>query len=378
MSRKRQRVKKEEIDSLNKGVEEKEQEREDYDAFSFLKNKKQTAAVAGMFFIVGFLLSWMVSPAMTGQVIGSGVTMSSDEIGQYTIDYINENLLREGFQANLLGVSESNGMHEVEVDVIQDGQDAGQQVKFYVSGNGELLFFNEPVDMTEPIEVPDETTPPPEQTPPDAGVPKSDRPVADVFIMSYCPFGLQMQKAVIPVMELLGDKADINIRFVHYIMHDKKEIDENTNQYCIQKNEPEKLVDYLKCFVPSDDHEGCAVEAGIDQAMLDECVADTDQEFDITGLYEDKSTWSNGRFPPYMVDAVDAEAYGVRGSPTFVLNGQTVSVNRSPEAVKQAICDAFNEAPEECSTALSATAEAPGIGPLGSGTASASGSAVCG
>jgi len=32
-------------------------------------------------------------------------------------------------------------------------------------------------------------------------------------------------------------------------MHDKKEIDENTVQHCIQQEQPDKYSDYLECFL---------------------------------------------------------------------------------------------------------------------------------
>ena len=67
-----------------------------------------------------------------------------------------------------------------------------------------------------------------------------------------------------------------------------------------------------------------------------------------------------------------ATEYGVRGSPTFVVNGQTVDVARSAEAIKEAVCSAFIEPPKECEQTLSTTAEDPGIGPVGSGSGSGS------
>jgi protein-disulfide isomerase len=364
MSRKRPKIKTGEPEE--KGHEEKEQEEEEYDAFGFIKKKKQTAAVAGVFFLFGVFLMWLINPPLTAQVISGGLVMSSDQVGQETIDYINGNILREGFTASLAGTSENNGMYEVSVDIKEDGSNTSQNVIFYVSGTGELLFFNEPIDMTEPLPKPEEPEQP--QPEPDAGVPKSDRPVANVFIMSYCPYGLQMEKAMIPVMELLGDKADINIDYVHYIMHGMKEVVQNNYQHCIEKDQPEVFVDYLKCFVQSDDHEKCMTEAGVDQAKLDTCLADLEEEFKVTEVFES----STERFPPYPVDAVLAQQYGVRGSPTFVINGVTMSVNRSPEAVKQAICDAFTTPPEECSQTLSTASEGPGIGALGSGSGSGS------
>lgn len=55
--------------------------------------------------------------------------------------------------------------------------------------------------------------------------------------MSYCPYGLQAEKMFLPVYDLLKNKAEMGIYFVNYIMHDKKEIDENLREYCIQKEQ---------------------------------------------------------------------------------------------------------------------------------------------
>jgi hypothetical protein len=203
---------------------------------------------------------------------------------------------------------------------------------------------------------------------------KSDKPVLDVFIMSYCPYGLQMQKAVLPVMSLLGNKADINIRWVSYAMHGKQEVDENTVQYCIEKDFPDKYIAYANCFTASGDSTSCVQQAVIDSAALSACVAQADARFNITGLYNDQSTWSGGRYPPYMVDYADNAKYGVQGSPTTVLNGKVTSLNRSPEDVKKAVCCAFNVKPAECDTVLSTAAASPGIG----GGTGAANSASCG
>jgi len=47
-----------------------------------------------------------------------------------------------------------------------------------------------------------------------------------------------------------------------------------------------------------------------------------------------------------------------------------VRVNRSPEAFKQAICQAFTNPPAECNQTLSTETASPGIGPLTGGSTS--------
>ena len=75
-------------------------------------------------------------------------------------------------------------------------------------------------------------------------VEKRETPEVDLFVMAYCPYGTQTEKAFLPVLELLGDKIDFNLRFVYYAMHGKKELDEQLRQYCIQKEQKSKKRTY--------------------------------------------------------------------------------------------------------------------------------------
>ncbi|MCX6817457.1 MAG: hypothetical protein NTU57_01215 [Candidatus Aenigmarchaeota archaeon] len=202
---------------------------------------------------------------------------------------------------------------------------------------------------------------------------KSDKPVAHAFVMSYCPYGLQFMKAYVPVIELLGNKADVQLNFVDYVMHGEKEMLENTRMYCIQKEQKDKFTAYLRCFVEAGNSTGCITKAGIDSAKLDACSNALDAQFNIKKTFNE----STGNYPAYPVETVMAQQYGVGGSPTFILNGAEVSVSRSAEAIKQAICAAFNSPPAECSQTLSSAAEAAGLGPMGAGGGSAT-AANCG
>lgn len=289
------------------------------------------------------------------------VSFSGQQTGSKTIDYINKNLVQAG-QASLVSVREISGLYEV----ITSYQ--GQQIPVYVTKDGSLLFVSQPINMAAKAAT---TTTQPQQ------IPKKDKPEAHAFVMSYCPYGLQFLKAYIPVMELLGSKADLQVNFVPYAMHGKKELDENTRMYCIQKEQQDKFVKYLRCFVQSGDSTKCITEAGVDKTKLESCINSTDKQFNITGLYNDQSTWSGGSYPQYPVEATLASKYDVGGSPTFVLNDVTINVNRAPEAIKQAICSAFKTPPTECGQTLSTNTESPGIGTIGSGSGSTASSGAC-
>jgi hypothetical protein len=268
----------------------------------------------------------------------------SQEVADNTISYINANMLPEGMSASLMDITRSNGLYKLRFTVGEE------EIETYVSLDGKLFFPQViPMGVAEEEEI--------------VGEAKRDIPDVKLFVMSYCPYGLQTQKALLPAYNLLKDKASIGVYFVNYIMHEKIEIDENLNQYCIQKEQIDKFSSYLSCFLEAGDSSGCLASTGIDTNMLSACISAADAEFKITELYNDKSTWLNGRFPKFDVHASLNEQYGVGGSPTVVINDRVVSLSsRSPEAFKQAICEGFNTPPDECSEVLSTEVASPGLG----------------
>jgi protein-disulfide isomerase len=309
-------------------------------------------ATAVLVIILGVIL--VTGWSITGQVVSQDgtSTMSAEDAANNAIDYINIYLLQGQGTATLDSIEEENGFYHIKLDI------DGMIYDSYVTLDGNWLFPTSVIDLTETPESPTTTTP---QT---SEVSKTDKPDIHAFVMSYCPYGLQFMKAYIPVIELLEDKANLELNFVHYIMHGEKEATENTRMYCIQKEQKDKFTDYLRCFVENGDAEKCISDVGINKASLETCMQKIDEEFEITKTMEE----SQDVYPPYMVDVELSQMYGVRGSPTFVVNGQTVQVNRSPEAIKQAICSAFNNPPDECNQKLSETAEQPSFGPIGSGS----------
>jgi hypothetical protein len=202
-----------------------------------------------------------------------------------------------------------------------------------------------------------------------AEVQKSDKPKVEVFVMSHCPYGTQMEKGLIPVIETLNDKADIEIKFVDYAMHGKTELDEQLNQYCINKEEPEKYIPYLKCFLEEGKTADCLTRAEIDTTKVNACISQTDTEYKVTELFNDKSTWQGGQFPQFNIYKEENELYGVQGSPTTVINGVKVdNMPRDSAGILNQVCLAFNNQPEECQTELSSTAPSAGFGYENTGT----------
>jgi hypothetical protein len=294
--------------------------------------------------------------------VSRGKVLPAQEAAEVAINYINENFPAVNNSASLVEVTDEGDVYKIHLKIsLESGE---YEYDSYVTKDGKYLFpdgykIEEEIAEEEPSG--EETT---------TEVPVQDRPDVKLFVMSYCPYGLQAQKMFLPVYDLLKDKAEMGVYFVDYIMHDKKEIDENLSQYCIQEEEKEKYADYLSCFVEDGDSAGCLSLAGIDQEKLTACVSATDEQFNITALYNDQNTWLNGAYPQFNVESDMNDQYGVSGSPTVVINDQIVTVSpRSPENFKEIVCQAFESAPEECSQALSE--DVPSYG-FGGGTGSSS------
>lgn len=183
-------------------------------------------------------------------------------------------------------------------------------------------------------------------------------PTLQVFIMSYCPYGLQALKGVLPVWEKFQGKANIELRFVSYTMHGEKEDTENARMICIREEQYAKLIPYLKCFVEAGDSAGCLKTAGIDESKLTSCMTSKASSY----MEDDKAL---------------NEQYGVTGSPTFILDGEEANIYpRDPQNIATAICNAFNGSkPGVCSETFST--ENPSAG-FGGGTGSGGTGGSCG
>ena len=330
----------------------------------YIKNVWKSISIASSILVIILLIVIFLGFSSSG-ITG---TMSADAATQKTLDFIKEYMIRPGTNVSVKDVTEEEGLYKITIELKMGSM--SQEVESYVTKDGKL-FFPQAIDMDKVKEEEKESQQQTQQQEETVEIPKSDKPEVHVFVMSHCPFGLQFIKAYIPVMELLGDKADLQLNFVNYIMHGEDEFNDNNRLYCIQKEEKDKFTEYLRCFVENKGYEKCLQETGIDKAKIDNCIDQIDQEYNLTNIFEG----SEDRFPPYPIEDKLNEEYGVRGSPTFVVNGKVVRVTRSANAIKEMICSAFTIPPAECEQELSTTPEQPGFGPIGKGSgASSSGS----
>lgn len=269
-------------------------------------------------------------------------------VREKTEKFIKENLVQPGTDLKIADFQREGDLYKMTVSM------GTQKITSYVTMDGKK-FFPQVIELDQKLAAGKD----PSQDKPSAteAAEKKAVPQVELFVMSYCPYGLQAEKGILPAVKKLGSKIDFRIKFVDYIMHGKKEADENTNQYCIQKEEPAKLSGYLECFAKDGDAAKCLASAKIDKAKVSACAAATDKEFKIT-----ETANSGGQTPAFDVNKKENDAYGVKGSPTLVVNGTVIDSQRDPDSFLKAVCSGFADKPAECGVSISSAAPAAGFG----------------
>ena len=329
---------KEKKDSLK---EEKKSDKKKMD-----KKKLIFVAISGVVLVVLGLLVFKLSPKKN--------VLGIDEAKIKAENFINDNLMLPGTKATIKDISEEYGLYKLSIDLGSAG--TGELIDSYISRDGEL-FFPQSININDYKNGSNTTSQEASEV-----SNKNNKPVIELFVMSQCPYGVQMEKGLIPVLEALGNSVDFTLKFNSYAMHDKVELDEEMTQYCIQKNDNNKLFSYLNCFVKSGDSNSCLKEAGIDNNSISKCVSDTDKEYKITEGYNDQSTWLQGSYPVFPIYEEDNTKYGVEGSPTLIINGEKVTANRDPQSLLTLVCSGFNKTPDTCQTQLSTEEPSYGFG----------------
>ena len=288
------------------------------------------AIIAIVFFAVGFV----ISGSMTGKFVGTD-KMQTEQLKGKVTSYVSDLL---GGESNITieEIAENNGLYEVKMNI------DGKSFSSFVSFNGKLLFPSA-LDMDAQQEQQTQT----QQT----DIPKTAKPTVELFVMSFCPYGIQAEDLMQPVIDLLGDKVTIIPQYVLSAdgntvssLHGQYEVDEDERQLCIMEEyNAAKLWEYLNVFngvCNKDNLETCwkekAEEVSIDVSKIETCLSEKGEE-----LLKEQATISSDK--------------QITGSPTLLINGVKYTGSRTSEAYKQAICSAFTEAPTECSGTISAS-----------------------
>lgn len=237
--------------------------------------------------------------------------------------------------------------------IFKDGEFAGK-----VQGNKDKAIIVAKLKEIEPkLNISKVVPPPPPKLTPEqvcANMTKSDLPLLQAFVVSKCPFGLQMQRIMADtIIESEKTEEYLKVMYIGSVdadnntitaMHGNVEAQENLRQICIREEQPDRYWDYLRCYMREGKTADCLISASVDVDELDSCTNDSAR-----GLV-------------YAQEDFDmANKFRITGSPTMVMNDEIVKEHnfatdttnaRSPQALKELLCCGFNEKPSFCSQEL--------------------------
>ncbi len=306
------------------------------------------------------MLVLVLIAALAGTYVGYGAGLNSDKVSTTSTntasvdtsalktkvgDFINKNLLLDDtVSASISDVNDlGGGLMELKYSILQAGKEvaAGN-----VYASGENLLIGQKFDMTKDL-------PKTEPTPTASVEPvKTAKPVVDLYVMSFCPYGNQAEDTMFPVFELLKDKADFNVHYIVSVsgnnvdsLHGAPEAVQNQREACVAKYYDMNKWFYFSTLVNDNCGsngscwESAAALIDLNKALINDCVAKEG-----VALMAQSEVASN--------------AAGATGSPTLLINGVTtpaVYQYGNSEGYKQAICNSFTTAPSECNVTLSST-----------------------
>jgi len=291
-------------------------------------------------FILLIILAVMVLGSAAPFLLQRKGSLSSQEASEKAVAYINENILGGESEASIVSVVEESGMYRIQLKIND------QEFPSYISKDGQFLFPNPPINLEAKPEVAGQQA---EQKVSCQDINKNGQPLLESFVVSKCPFGIQMQRIMLEIVKKIPSFKDyIQVRYLGSIegdqitaMHGEEEAKENARQICIREEQPEMFWNYLECHIKKGEVESCL--SGVDQDKLNSCLKE--------------------RVVDYAKKDFEAsDQYQASGSPALVLNGELIDEQgfsegegltmRSAETVKKLLCCGFEQEPEACSQEL--------------------------
>jgi len=167
-----------------------------------------------------------------------------------------------------------------------------------------------------------------------AEVKKADTAKVTAYVVSQCPFGLQMQRVM---NKAIGEQPALaNVLDVKYIgaitggkitsMHGDAEAQENLRQICIREEQKTLYWPYVACYMKEGKSDACLSQTGVNATAVQACMTDSKR-----GL-------------AFAQKDFDLQAkYNIGSSPMLLVNdSQIVSEfdfgGRTADALKQVVC----------------------------------------
>ncbi|MBU3934773.1 hypothetical protein KKC00_02330, partial [Patescibacteria group bacterium] len=234
--------------------------------------------------VTGFSLYFSYSG--TGFKIGGGKVLKAEVAGQKAIDYINNEVLHGQGAVSLTEIKEESGMYKIKIAFEIEGE--VQNSDAYLTKDGRYLF---PIMQGFPMDLDQDSALSANGSSDASGVTscedvaKADKPVLEVFVVSQCPYGLQMQRALAKTVEQAGSLAsNIKVRYIGSVsngeitsMHGDIEAQENLRQICIREEQANKYWNYISCYMKAGEIDSCLKSAGVNKTTLNGCMSDANK-----------------------------------------------------------------------------------------------------
>ena len=159
-----------------------------------------------------------------------------------------------------------------------------------------------------------------------ARIARVGKPTLELFVMSYCPYGVQAEEKLLPIVKEFGDKIDFKLQFIarekkefsaqditpFTSLHGYPEVAENIRQLLIAQEYPDRYLDYILCRGKKLDKswETCAEKLGIDVARIQALFDSPEAEH----LFRENIT--------------RAAELGINASPTILVDGHQFRANQ--------------------------------------------------
>lgn len=309
------------------------------------KQDKKTITIASVAIVV--VLAALLAFIKTGPGFSALKfwTSGDKKIAEKAIKYINDNDLASS-EASLISYSRESGLIKIKIKI------GATEFDSYLTMDGKYLF-------PQVIEMEKTETEDTEESTPTVSVEscedmqKTDSPMLEAYVVSMCPYGLQIQRAMADAVSKVPELANyIKVRYIGSVsgntitsMHGEDEATENFRQICIREEQPSKYWSYVSCQIKAGDSKGCETQTGIDSSKLSACLADSN------------------RGVAYAKEDFDLNSkYSVTGSPTLMMGDSRIYESsfggRSSDAIKEIVCCASTTEPGFCSQTLNTSSAA--------------------
>lgn len=303
----------------------------------------------------------------------AGGYLAAEKIGfqpEAEIEEVNTNILSmEDISKKVVDFIKGMGgsPEEITVEVLEitDSHDNLYRLKLSVNNQGFISYITKDGTLLFPEFV--DMNPPESQT-----IPLSEKPIVDLFVMSFCPGGNQAEDLMKPIVDLLGPAADFNLHYIIYSdyqsedfclsseqkycsMHKTAEVNQNIRELCVAEYQSDKLWNFVDeinrrttAEKVEEEWEAIAIGLGLDVGKIKQC-----QEEEGTILLDREIELTNQEYPVqdpsrHQKDGEYRLIADIQGSPTLVINGMIYDGERSTKSYKDAICEAFENAPPAC------------------------------